>query len=39
MNGLGMPNGYFCMKLAIKKAKQTGVGWVIVGALCARFAS
>ncbi|CAG2062724.1 unnamed protein product, partial [Timema podura] len=28
-NGLGMVVGNFCMKLAIAKAKQTGVGWVV----------
>lgn len=27
-NGLGMTVGNFCMDLAIKKAKQVGVGWV-----------
>nr|CAD7197662.1 unnamed protein product [Timema douglasi] len=28
-NGLGMVVGNFCMKLAIAKAKHTGVGWVV----------
>lgn len=27
-NGLGAVNGKFCMELAIKKAKNVGVGWV-----------
>lgn len=30
-NGLGQPAGYFGMNLAIKKAKQTGLGFVTVG--------
>ncbi|XP_046999466.1 uncharacterized oxidoreductase YjmC-like [Schistocerca americana] len=28
-NGLGPVVGNFCMQLAIQKAKQTGVGWVV----------
>ena len=27
-NGLGPVVGNFCMDLAIKKAKETGIGWV-----------
>lgn len=27
-NGLGAKTGMFCMELAIKKAKSTGIGWV-----------
>lgn len=30
-NGLGPVVGDFCMELAVKKAKETGIGWV-----CAR---
>ena len=29
-NGLGPVVGNFCMDLAIKKAKETGIGWVCV---------
>lgn len=29
-NGLGPVVGNFCMDLAIKKAKATGIGWVCV---------
>lgn len=28
-NALGMVVGQFCMKLAISKAKEAGVGWVV----------
>lgn len=28
-NGLGAVVGKFCMALAIKKAKEVGVGWVV----------
>ena len=28
-NGLGVVVGTFCMQLAITKAKETGVGWVV----------
>lgn len=28
-NGLGAVVGNFCMELAVKKAKDVGVGWVV----------
>ncbi|ODN03478.1 Malate dehydrogenase [Orchesella cincta] len=30
-NGLGPVIGNFCMELAIKKARESGVGWVVAG--------
>lgn len=34
-NGLGPVVGNFCMDLAIKKAKETGIGWVCTRGLSA----
>lgn len=35
-NGLGAVIGNFCMDLAIKKAKEVGIGWVSVKGLYCR---
>lgn len=38
-NGLGPVVGNFCMELALKKAKETGVGWVAARGIIYRYSA